>query len=255
MAGGNRIGFRERLQTARRWGHSLRHSAEQNHRPLGRKSRAIIAYLMTHAGQRVRREALIALLWAERRDAHGRGSLRQCLMEIRRAAPDLMRCDHDEVWIERERAEEALKSSSRARLFEDLDNLTPEFDEWVSDERAKQAALEWLRLTSEVEDMLAHARSREVFPLIEQMRRIDPYNENWVRLAMRAEYSAGHPAGIVQAFCGFTECLKRDLGVGPTRQTQALRDHLVKELTSESSKRALPGVACSAPVERLLGMG
>lgn len=253
MSTGARFGWKG-LLTNRRRGSSAQTVTQPSRRPLGRKSRAILVYLLTYAGHRVRRETLIELLWAEHRDAHGRGSLRQCLVEIRHSVPDLVSSERGELWIE-ETAGEAFGGSPRAGLFEDLDHLTPEFDEWMSDQRAKQAALEWLELTSRVEDMLNHARARETLPLIDRMRRIDPYNENWVRLAMRAEHSAGHPAGIVQVFGGFTDCLKRDLGVGPTMKTQALRDALLEELTSESPRRAGSAPASAASVERLLGMG
>ena len=55
------------------------------HLPRGRKTRAIIAYLANHLDERVSRYRLTELLWPERGVSQARGSLRQSLLEIRRA--------------------------------------------------------------------------------------------------------------------------------------------------------------------------
>ena len=39
-----------------------------------------------------------------------------------------------------------------------------------------------------VEELLAYGRRDEPKPLIDQMRQIDPFNEEWARLAMRTEF-------------------------------------------------------------------
>ncbi len=51
---------------------------------LGRKSRALIAYLALQGGQARSREQLAALLWGSHGDTHARVNLRQSLMEIRK---------------------------------------------------------------------------------------------------------------------------------------------------------------------------
>jgi DNA-binding SARP family transcriptional activator len=100
--------------------------------PCGRKSRAIIAILAAHPSERVSRQRLVDLLWSDRGEAQARGSLRQSLLEIRRAAPGLISGDHQQVWIDGARLAEN-PSHSNAKdgdLFADLEGVSPEFDEW-----------------------------------------------------------------------------------------------------------------------------
>ena len=54
---------------------------------LGRKSRALIAYLALNAAQSHTREKLAALLWGGTGEAQSRTNLRQALSAIRRALP------------------------------------------------------------------------------------------------------------------------------------------------------------------------
>src|SRR5688572_21287977 len=50
--------------------------------PRGRKSRALLAYLLLDKRSNDR-ERLAGLLWSERGEAQARASLRQCLLELR----------------------------------------------------------------------------------------------------------------------------------------------------------------------------
>ena len=51
----------------------------------GRRSRALIAYLLLAPEQSATRERLCGLLWGDRGEAQARSSLRQCLLEIKKA--------------------------------------------------------------------------------------------------------------------------------------------------------------------------
>lgn len=219
----------------------LRDSQRQYVTLHGRKARAIIAYLGAHCGERISRERLIELLWADRGDAQARGSLRQSLVEIRRAARGLISSDHDYIWIESARLEEDDEWDRCVvdeQLFDDLDDITPEFDAWLRCVRSGEAAEEWSELKRKAEDRLARQQSHLAMPLIDRMRAIDPYNEDWLRLAMEAERQAAHPAGIQQRFLAMDELLKRELGVSLSAQTRALHDRLLEEL-SEPEPEAL----------------
>lgn len=222
----------------------------------GRKTRAIVGYLAVHAGQHVSRDQLIELLWPDRRKVHARGSLRQCLLEIRRTAPGLISSDQEHVWLERHRVviDRLQNRMSASELFDDLDGISPQFDDWLRCQRAEDANREWTELERNVEDMLISLDGRDARPLIERMQRIDPYSEDWVRLAMRAECQLGHPAGVVKYFTRFAECLSRDLGVLPAAETRVLHDRLLVELTVEKPRPEL-FEATSIDPERLYGMG
>jgi len=212
----------------------LRDSQRQYVTLHGRKARAIIAYLAAHPGERISRERLIELLWSDRGEAQARASLRQALVEIRRAARGLILSDHDYVWIERARLEEDDewdRCVADEQLFDDLDDITPEFDAWLRCVRSGEAAEEWSELKWKAEQRLGREEPDLAMPLIDRMRALDPFNEDWLRLAMQAERQAGHPAGIQQRFLAMDELLKRELGVSLSAQTRTLRDRLLEELS------------------------
>ena len=203
--------------------------------PLGRKARAILAYLVTYAGEHVGRDRIVELLWADRGEAQARGSLRQSLFEVRRVAPQLVSGDNQHVWIEGSclLPEEPPPASANDELFADLNGITQEFDEWLRSERATETSEQWSELRRKVEDLIGHQKGSDALLLVERMQRLDPYNEDWLRLAMRAEAQAGHPAGVQRSYTEFAEMLQRELSVSPALETRELRDGLLTELTME----------------------
>jgi DNA-binding SARP family transcriptional activator len=237
--------------------------SDSEHRPIelrGRKARAIVGYLAVQADQRVERDVLIDLLWPDRNKSHAHGSLRQCLLEIRRAAPGLISSEGADVWLEAKQValDEPQENSRRSELFDDLNGISPQFDEWLRCERAAEAGHEWAELERVVEDILSRADRGKALPLIERMHRIDPYNDDWVRLAMRAQCQLGHPAGIVRCFNEFAESLKSDLSVLPATETRALRDRLLDELTvkrPEQDHWVKMNFASQIPLVRLYALG
>lgn len=216
--------------------------------PLGRKAKAILAYLSTHADEHVARDRIVELLWADRGDAQARGSLRQALFEIRRAAPDLIGSDHQHVWVEGSRVS-CTEELATAELFADLNGITPEFDEWLRSERAIESHEQWSELEHQVESLLHRKKGSTALPLLERMEPLDPYNEDWLRLAMRAEALAGHPAGIQKRYSEFAECLRRDLSVAPAIETRELRDKLIRELTAETRSEGEPEPPALQPAQ------
>lgn len=197
--------------------------------PRGRKARAIIAYLATSPGATASREKLMDLLWGDRSEAQARASLRQALLEIRHATGDLLQADRDNVWIDL--ASTSLEPGDEtSELFENLNHITPEFDEWLCAERERSRQDTGTALRHEVEHLLVEGRGADALPLIEQMQRIDPYDEDALRLAMQAEFQAGHTARIEQRFRETAGLLSKDLGVLPAGETRALHDRLLSEL-------------------------
>ncbi|HJR82749.1 MAG TPA: BTAD domain-containing putative transcriptional regulator, partial [Sphingomicrobium sp.] len=214
--------------------------------PLGRKSRAIIVYLIAHSDVRVPRERLITLLWGDRGQQQARDSFRQALAEIRRACGNLVSSNREQVWINgalivRDSTPDA------GELAEDLNHITPEFDDWLSSMRRQQADETWNKLHNEVEGLLDAGRGADAMSLIARMQNIDPYNEDWLRLAMRAEAQAGHPAGIQRVYRQMAERLQHELGVAPSAASRALHDDLIAELTGSGPAKLEPETAAETP--------
>lgn len=199
--------------------------------PRGRKARAIIAYLAARPDARIGREKITELLWGDRGEAQARASLRQALLEIRHAAPDLIGSDRGHVWLNQNSVEiDAIpiaEGEGEFVPFEDLDHISSEFDDWLEIERSRRKRDASAVLRTVAEQHLAEGRGASALTLIEAMWRIDPYSEDALRLALQAEYQAGHPAAIEQRFQAMDALLRDDLGVEPAAETRALHDRLL----------------------------
>ena len=199
--------------------------------PKSRKCRAILAYLAINAGERVRRERLIDLLWGDRFDAQARLSLRQALFEIRRTAGEALVCsDREHVWMDPSLLNMV---EDGGELFSGLTGITAEFDEWVLVERTRKAGEAFSQLGSQAEGLILDGRGTEALPLIDRMRKIDPLHDAWVRLAMKVDHLAGSPSAIRKRFSEFSDALEAGLGVRPASETTALHDWLIADLTKK----------------------
>jgi DNA-binding SARP family transcriptional activator/TolB-like protein len=241
---------------------ALVHAAtSQDASPPTRKARAILAFLCLHPGQRFTRERIATLLWGDRGEAQARASLRQALLEIRHATangPPLLQSDREHIWIEPTTLEpEALDETSWARsnelLFDDLDHISPDFDEWLvlarSDRNRKLANA----LRTEVESLLDHGRGAAALSLIDRLSRLDPFDEGTLRLALRVDYQAGRIAGIERRVREMDSRLQEELGVSLSSESKALRDELIEALsTSKVAPRKLREP--ESPEEPMVGM-
>ena len=224
-----------------------------------RKSRAILAYLGLQSGKRVTRERLATLLWGDRGDAQARASLRQALLEIRHATadgPPLLQSDREHVWIETANLEpESLDETSWARsderLFDDLDHVSADFDDWLLLVRTERGQRLGNALRSEIEKILDGNRGAAALPLIDRLYRLDLFDEETLRLAFRAEYRAGRAAGIERRFREMESRLQEELGVSISQETRALRDQLVGALRKlDQSSGAAPENHAKAALEQ-----
>jgi tetratricopeptide (TPR) repeat protein len=118
--------------------------------PRGAKARAILAMLCQTPDRRRARRWLEARLWSDRGAEQASGSLRQALMEIRKALGDMadrLEADRDSVRLrdagtdlEREPALAAQALQSGREFLEGIDIIDPAFEEWLRDERARVEA-------------------------------------------------------------------------------------------------------------------
>lgn len=205
--------------------------------PRGRKARALLAYLVSDPGVKIPKGLLAALLWGDRGDAQARSSLRQALLELRRSinvSRDILRSDREYVWIETDTMMEdaADENGHHREAFQDLDGITPEFDDWLAAERLRRSKLRSAALNSQAEELLREGRANDALDLIDEMQAIDPHDEDALCLAMQAEFLLGHPAGVAERYRATAALLQADLGVQPAQETRALRDRLIKRLTS-----------------------
>lgn len=115
--------------------------------PRGAKARAILAMLCQTPDRRRARRWLEARLWSDRGAEQASGSLRQALMEIRKAlgdGSDRLETDRDTVRLtgvttdlEQDQAAAAQALQSGREFLEGIDIIDPAFDDWLREERAR----------------------------------------------------------------------------------------------------------------------
>lgn len=214
--------------------------------PRSRKARAIIAFLAVHANSCVSREQLLELLWGDRGETQARDSFRQALHEIRSKCGSLIRTDRDHIYMDGSALRQETCGCDE-EIFADLNHITPEFDEWLDAYRQRRARELWTEISRQVESFLDAEQPTAAMPLIEQLELIDPYNDDWVRFAMRAEALAGRPAAIDTEFKRFNERLEREMGLSPAAETRTLHDSLLQETSEFASVESVAGIPIPLP--------
>lgn len=209
--------------------------------PKGRKARALLAYLVSDPGAKISKGLLATLLWGDRGDEQARSSLRQALFELRRsvnASRDIVRSDREHIWVQADAVVEdpGHENGHYKEAFQDLDGITPEFDEWLAAERLRRSKLRLVTLKTEAEGFLRKGRADDALTLVEKMQAIDPHDEDALCLAMKAEFARAHPAAIAERYQATAALMHADLGVQPSQETQALRDRLIKVLTGREEQ-------------------
>jgi DNA-binding SARP family transcriptional activator/TolB-like protein/Tfp pilus assembly protein PilF len=224
---------------------------ESNDTRLGKvpkKARALLAYLAAQGGQAVSRERLADLLWPYQGSEQARHSLRNCLLELRKAlgpetachlVADFANCRLQHVITDLDYFERLSRSQRRSELqtaaelyrgefLADFDIDSEPFQEWLAAERDRTLAMVCdvlHRLTA------AHDAAGEHDIAIQSGRRLvalDPLSEFGQRALMRAFARAGRRGEALRQYKSCAEILKRELGVAPDAETQALASEIAR---------------------------
>src|SRR5262245_9973356 len=213
---------------------------------LPKKARALLAYLAAQGGQTVSRERLADLLWPYQGSEQARHSLRNCLLELRKAlggnaaqhlVADFANCCLQHVTADLDDFERLSRSQRRSELqaaaglyrgefLADFDIDSEPFQEWLASERERTLTVvcEILhRLTAANDDAAEHDAA------IQAGRRLvalDPLSEFGQRALMRAYARAGRRGEALRQYKSCAETLKRELGVAPDVETQALASEI-----------------------------
>src|SRR6516162_8295258 len=213
-----------------------------------KKARALLAFLAAQRGQTVSRERLADLLWPYQGSEQARHSLRNCLLELRKAlgrsatehlVADFANCRLQSIVADLENFERLSRSQHRPDLevaadlyrgefLADFDINSEPFQEWLTGERDRTLGLicEVLQRLSTQQDA---AGEREA--AIQSGRRLvvlDPLSEFGQRALMRAYARAGRRGEALRQYKSCAETLKRELGVAPDAETQALAHELAR---------------------------
>lgn len=207
-----------------------------------KKATALVIYLILQPDKRAMRENLAQLLWPSSTENRARSSLRQCLSDIRREAPDLLatalkvtatdlsihdldqRTDIDDLFstLMQGRPSQHLESSAEFsdQFLVGLGNISQEFDTWVRDSRQTMES----QLISRLFDVMQSpgTRATEALRAARAICRLDPLNEEACRFAMRDLALRGETGASLQIYAQLYARLDEALGMEPSTETQDL---------------------------------
>jgi TolB-like protein/DNA-binding SARP family transcriptional activator len=209
----------------------LSNAAGDDNTPKTRKSRALLA-IAALASAPVSRARICELLWGDRGEEQAKASLRQALYELRSlTASGALLVDRQAVRLNRIHLPNDLSElessfgrgdfDAVAQMLEqaqwpplsDLDDLTPELDEWLRDERTRiRSAIvsEAATLADSAHEGGEPAAARRIADALE---RIDPLDERAARTGVKADLALGDRAAAHRRVARITARLKDELGI------------------------------------------
>ena len=242
-----------------------------------KKARALLGYLAAQGGQAVSRERLADLMWPYQGSEQARHSLRNCLLELRKAlgpsgachlVADFANCRIDDVVVDLDRFERLSRSHNRPELqaaaelyrgefLADFDIDSEPFQEWLAAERDRTLALicDILQRLTAAQDVAGEADAA-----IQSGRRLvalDPLSEFGQRALMRAYAHAGRRGEALRQYKSCAETLKRELGVAPDAETQVLAHEMARSGTTAEAdpRRGVAEGAGFSPADSLASRG
>jgi DNA-binding SARP family transcriptional activator/TolB-like protein/tetratricopeptide (TPR) repeat protein len=218
----------------------LSNAAGDDFTPKARKTRALLALLALSKGS-VTRSRIIELLWGDRGDEQAKASLRQALYELRQLAsrgfitagresitfgPKPLACDLTTLNQRVAEADvfgiaDALQGID-CPILGTLDDITPELDDWLRDERTRIVSTIVEKSVQSAEVASAPGEWGAVSRIADQLERLDPVDERVARLGIRADLTAGDHAAAMRRFGRIKSRLHDQLGIGPSGATEAL---------------------------------
>ena len=209
---------------------------------LPKKARALLAFLAAQNGEAVSRERLADLLWPYQGSEQGRHSLRNCLLELRKAlgreaasdlAADFTNCRIEDAIVDLDDFERLSRSRERGELqmaadlyrgdfLADFYITSEPFQEWLvaARDRALAAICDVLERLIGLQDAAGDYEAA-----IQSGRRLvtlEPLSEAGQRALMRAYARGGRRGEALRQYKSCANTLQRELSVTPDEETQAL---------------------------------
>ena len=203
----------------------------------GRRARGLLALLCLEGRGGLLRDRICGLLWADRPDEQARGSLRQCLFELRSAlgahADDLLEVGRERVAIrpgslltdidtlraglhsdDQDLLAGTASQLASGPLLEGMD-LSGPFQDWLDQARGAWEAALLDELTRRLASLEAASRWEAVRLLSEGYLRRDPLQETVAAAAIRADLASGRPSAAQRRYLAIRQALSDELGVAP----------------------------------------
>lgn len=236
----------------------------------GRKAIALLAYLALAPGQRCSREKLADLLWPDRPSVQARNSLRQTFSLIRRLVPegaDVFLADRDFISLAGGALQcdvlellelcaggaganaGAIAALYRGPFLDGFFSGSFVFDEWATTirQRIETATIHALHEAARI------CPDAEGLPLLRQLLVMDPTREATYQLGMELYAVRRQRDQALRLYESCKSMLAREYGVGPSPETERIRQRIVASQPFERSDAAEPARARGDRMTVLVG--
>jgi len=232
-----------------------------------KKARALLAFLAAQNGEAVSRERLADFLWPYQGSEQARHSLRNCLLELRKAlgpkaahhlAADFANCriedavvdlqDFDQLSRSRDGAElQAAADLHRGDFLADFYIASEPFQEWLvaSRDRTLAATCDVLERLITLQD--AAGEHEAAIKSGRRLAALEPLSESGQRALMRAYATGGRRGEALRQYKTCADTLRRELGVAPDEETQALARAIARSGTEADTLSGTPNHQARAP--------
>lgn len=205
--------------------------------PKARKTRALLAIVALSKGP-VPRSRLTDLLWGDRGEEQAKASLRQALYELRELSNaglltvnrELVAVGPKRLWTDVGEIDAATDPIEIADLLQqvqwpaitDLDDVTPELDDWLRGERTRIAASILQKGTDAAEEAVAGGDAASARRIADALERIDPLDERGAQVGARADIAVGDRAAAHRRVERLEKRLRDELGLNTSPETRSL---------------------------------
>jgi predicted ATPase/DNA-binding SARP family transcriptional activator len=200
------------------------------------------------------RDWLASSIWPDNTRAVGRANLRRHVLYVEQWLAELTGCpapilrrgtqlalDSQIVaWLDSRAFEDAIaggRFEDASEIYSD-DLLLDLDDEWIAGERQRLRTRFDELLLSLVTSARASKQNEAALRYTQRARAADPYNEAWLRTAMRLRYAAGDRAGALREYEVHRELVRDELDVEPMSESVMLADS-IRRLEEETVPTAL----------------
>jgi TolB-like protein/DNA-binding SARP family transcriptional activator len=239
--------------------------------PRGRKTRGLLACMCLAQGERISRGRIIGLLWDRSAEAQARMSLRQSLSElnsvVNRHVPGLVEISRDSVridvrkcWVDALAIVDASLDATAStgnlvqpfseRLLEDLDGITPSFDQWLAAERTRFEDRVRRILEADLDRLTEQNAEPEVrAAAARRLLNFERTHEGAVRSLMKAFAQMGDRAQAIREFERCRQVLQTVLDLPPSKETIAVYESIRTESPQADSPTVFEGRVGVEPSE------
>lgn len=221
--------------------------------PKARKTRALLAVVALSKGP-VPRSKLVDLLWGDRGEEQAKASLRQALYELRdlsnagllTVSREMVAAGPKRLWTDIGAIETANDPSQVGEALQDiqwpplsdLNDITPELDDWLRGERARLSATVLQKGTEAAETAVSQRDAASAKRIADTLEQIDLLDERAAQAGARAEIALGDRAAAHRRVERLEKRLRDELGLEPSPETRALLSEPSKQKSSAPTPEA-----------------